>query len=685
MTRRSKHLTALLVAAAAMLAAACQGSATNVVGPGGTKCAISLQASAPSIDAAGGKGTVTVTAAAECVWRASTDASWIAITSDATGQGTGVIHFTASGNPASSMRKAAVIVAESRVELAQVGAPCQFNLTPASETFGSASGEGAVNVSAAIGCQWSAASGASWLSVIGSSSGSGSGTVRYQVDANTGATRDGTLTVAGQTFAVNQAGAGTVCTVSIGRSGRSVSADGDDDVLAVTAAGPCPWTATSQAAWITVVEGASGNGTGTVRLRIAANPGAPRVGLVTITGHTYVVTQAGTAASCSYGISAPGHSAAAEGGAATVIVSSQPGCTWTTASHAPWISVASGAVGNGPGTVVLSIAPNTGAQRAGQVTIAGQAYAVTQAAATAGGGSGTGSGGSGGDGGTGGGGGGTGGGGDGGTGGGSCSFSIGADGQSIGSAGGPATIDVQTASGCAWTAQSNAAWISVTDGGTRSGVGTVHLTVVPNTGAQRVGTVTVAGRTHTITQAAGILPCSFSINSSTFSSPAGGGATSVGVTTTGGCQWTAESHAAWITITSGSTGTGIGTVQLTIAANTAAERVGTVTIAGRTFTVTQASGIQACTYTVSPATQSVSLLGGEFTVNITTQSGCAWTAGTENDWIVFTTAPNGVGSGTVRYRVPTVSLGLLFSREGRMTIGGETVTVQQKGLLANGS
>ena len=52
---------------------------------------------------------------------------------------------------------------------------------------------------------------------------------------------------------------------------------------------------------------------------------------------------------------------------------------------------------------------------------------------------------------------------------------------------------------------------------------------------------------------------------------------------------------AWITVTSGSSGTGNGTVSYTVAANTSTtSRTGTLTIAGLTATVTQAG---ACTYT----------------------------------------------------------------------------------------
>jgi hypothetical protein len=68
---------------------------------------------------------------------------------------------------------------------------------------------------------------------------------------------------------------------------------------------------------------------------------------------------------------------------------------------------------------------------------------------------------------------------------------------------------------------------------------------------------------------------------------AGGGSGSVSVLAGGGCAWVASSSAPWISITSGSSGSGNGTVNYSIAANTGAARSGTITIAGRTFTVNQ--------------------------------------------------------------------------------------------------
>ena len=61
-------------------------------------------------------------------------------------------------------------------------------------------------------------------------------------------------------------------------------------------------------------------------------------------------------------------------------VTAGTGCAWTAASSASWITVTSGASGSGNGSVGYSIAANTTiSSRAGIVTIAGQAFTVTQA------------------------------------------------------------------------------------------------------------------------------------------------------------------------------------------------------------------------------------------------------------------------------------------------------------------
>ena len=123
-----------------------------------------------------------------------------------------------------------------------------------------------------------------------------------------------------------------------------------------------------------------------------------------------------------------------------------------------------------------------------------------------------------------------------------------------------------------------------------SGNRQVAFSVAPNvdSAGARTGTLTIAGRTFTVTQAG----CTRSLGATGRSVPAGGiqGAT-VGVSAPPGCGWTMASHDSWITVTSGQSGTGNGQVVFSVASNTAATpRTGTITIPGRTFTVTQFAG-----------------------------------------------------------------------------------------------
>lgn len=87
----------------------------------------------------------------------------------------------------------------------------------------------------------------------------------------------------------------------------------------------------------------------------------------------------------------------------------------------------------------------------------------------------------------------------------------------------------------------------------------------------------------------GSTSCTYSISPTSQSFGAAGGSGTVTVTAAGGCSWIATSNASWITITSGNSGTGSGTVTYSVAANTStSSRTGTLTIAGQPFTVTQA-------------------------------------------------------------------------------------------------
>jgi hypothetical protein len=52
----------------------------------------------------------------------------------------------------------------------------------------------------------------------------------------------------------------------------------------------CTWTATSNAAWLTVAPGTR-TGNGSVEYRVGLNLGPPRTGTLTIAGRTFTVIQ----------------------------------------------------------------------------------------------------------------------------------------------------------------------------------------------------------------------------------------------------------------------------------------------------------------------------------------------------------------------------------------------------------
>ena len=175
--------------------------------------------------------------------------------------------------------------------------------------------------------------------------------------------------------------------------------------------------------------------------------------------------------------------------------------------------------------------------------------------------------------------------------------------------------------------------------------------------------------------------CSASISSSAQAFDAAGGSTTVAVTAGEGCDWSATSAADFITVTVGASGTGNGSVTLSVAPNSGtASRTGTVVIAGHTFTATQAAAT-ACGISISPASQSFAAIGGTGTIAVAGSVWCGWTATTSDAFITLTAGASGSGNGTVSFAV-TANLGDA-SRTGTIAIGGQPFTVMQTGACAS--
>lgn len=83
-------------------------------------------------------------------------------------------------------------------------------------------------------------------------------------------------------------------------------------------------------------------------------------------------------------------------------------------------------------------------------------------------------------------------------------------------------------------------------------------------------------------------PCTYSISPTSGSFTYSGGKGSFAVSAGANCSWGAVSNVSWITITSGSSGMGTGTVGYKVSQNTGrTARTGSITVAGQIYTVTQ--------------------------------------------------------------------------------------------------
>ncbi len=339
-------------------------------------CNYTLGASTQTVTLAAGQGSFTVTTTAGCRWTAATTATWIHTTSS--GTGTGTLNFTFDAN-AGGARTGTITVEGRTFTLNQDGIPCTYTITPELPiTIAAASNTGTISVTSPTGCAWTAVSNSpAFISITAGASGSGNGTVSYSVLANTGVARTGTITIAGKTFTINQDA--QICTYTTSPTNDvpiTITAAANTGTINVTSPTGCAWTAISNAAFISITAGASGTGNGTVNYSVLANTGATRTGTITVAGKTFTINQ-GTG--CNYLVSPLSQNFVAGGGAAVIAITAGTGCTWAAISNDNWITINVGSSsGTGSGAVNFTVAANTGANRSGTMTVAGQTFTITQ-------------------------------------------------------------------------------------------------------------------------------------------------------------------------------------------------------------------------------------------------------------------------------------------------------------------
>ena len=325
----------------------------------------------------------------------------------------------------------------------------------------------------------------------------------------------------------------------------------------------------------------------------------------------------------------------AQGGAGSLAVTAARECQWSATADGQWLSIKSGASGQGDGAIEFNAAANPDpAVRRGAIVLNEQRVEVTQAA-------------------------------------GECRYSLSEASGSFPQAGGPGQFEVRASSGlCSWTAQSDSPWVTVRAGATGQGTATVRFDVSEAAGQARNATVVAAGLSFSVVQTAA--NCTYSVAPGEFNAGAGGDALTVSVTAGSGCAWTAASTVPWISLSSAGGGTGSGAASFSIAATSAA-RSGSVVVAGRTIAVNQDGGSAPCAFSISPESAAVPSAGGGGTVTVTTSAGCPWAASSNAPWLTLTGAVSGNGPGQVTYQAaPGVD-----ARSGTMTIAGRSFTVNQ--------
>ena len=173
--------------------------------------------------------------------------------------------------------------------------------------------------------------------------------------------------------------------------------------------------------------------------------------------------------------------------AGMTVVSMNGGATWncTALPTCTASGVLNGGTSYPPITVTVNVAPNAPAQVTNQVSVSGGGSATATASdptiiAPLG-----------------------------------CTYTISPTIASAGAGAGNGPVTVTAPAGCPWTATSNVSWLSLSGNTGGSGNGSVSYSVALNSGAMRVGTLTVAGQTVTITQAAAGPPSLPSITSLT--------------------------------------------------------------------------------------------------------------------------------------------------------------------------
>lgn len=583
-----------------------------------------------------GGGGAAIVVSGSGTWQASVSDNWITLNAASGAVGTPVAYVVGATTNVES-RTGYVYVSGHVHTVTQDGLGA--TISPESATFESVGGTGKITVTPPDRMSWQARANVDWINVW-PVSGTGPGETWYTVaPLNEATTRQGTLTVGGQTFTVFQ----------YGRRIKISPAKAEYDYLThvipivVDALAITSWTVEPKNSWISVVDGGNGHGGDLVTVAIGENPSwKARTGTVKIGTETFTVTQKGRTALV-FGIDPASTTASVEGANGLIAVTATPDLPWTAASQANWLTIyADTGTGAGNGNVVYSAAPNptlferTGTIKVtpGDAKVSAKTHTVTQPAAVS---------------------------------------AISSSGYEFAAAGESCEVRVSLADIVQWQIENKLSWLTVQGSTNRVGPGTVTLQAAPNdTVYPRSGTVTMARKSFKVTQKARGVEVEY--ETKLFGTD--GGSDSISIHPDGQVSWTAvASDKTWITIFGGASGTGDGEILYIVSpyVGTGEARTGTITVGDKVVYITQ----RAYDLSIDPAGAVVPGNNGVGEFGVSAGIGDVWTAIRTEPWITIIDGYDaGTGSGTVRFAYADNDTGKM--RTGKIIVAGEVYTLTQR-------
>jgi all-beta uncharacterized protein len=167
--------------------------------------------------------------------------------------------------------------------------------------------------------------------------------------------------------------------------------------------------------------------------------------------------------------------------------------------------------------------------------------------------------------------------------------------------------------------------------------------------------------------------CQVGVSIAPSSFGATGGSGTVTITAARDCTWSIFTNASWIAIDGSAQGQGAASISYTVAPNAVpSARSGAIVIGSQSVQLSQAAA--SCRFALSRSSGSIGSRGGHLSVEVSTLSGCDWTATSGNNWIAVSSGQSGNSSGTVGLNV-AANTGA--SRVGRVNVAGQNYTVIQ--------